>query len=124
MKLRITLEGTQYEVDVEIVEEPPQAPLAPPAYAPRAVKPIPPPYVKGRRVAASDDHTCRSPLSGVVSSIAVAVGQPVAKNAPLLVIEAMKMETKLFSQAAGTIKAVRVVPGESVKPGQVLIELE
>jgi biotin carboxyl carrier protein len=124
VKLRITLEGTQYEVDVEIVEEPPQAPLAAASYAPRPVKPVPPPYVKGRRVAASDDKTCRSPLAGVVSSIAVAVGQEVAKNSPLLVIEAMKMETKLFSQAAGTIKSVRVAAGDSVKPGQVLIELE
>jgi biotin carboxyl carrier protein len=124
VKLRITLEGTQYEVDVEIVEEPPQAPLASPSYAPRPVRPLPPPFVKGRRVAKSDDQTCRSPLSGLVSSIAVAVGQQVAKNDPLLVIEAMKMETKLFSQAPGTIKAVRVAPGDSVKPGQVLIELE
>jgi methylmalonyl-CoA carboxyltransferase small subunit len=122
VKLRITLEGRTYDVDVELVDGQQPAPAPPPTLAPRAIKPPPPPY--SRRLAKSDDHTCRSPFGGVVASIAVVVGQAVQKNDPLLVLEAMKMETKIFSLAAGTIKTVKVAPGDAVKPGQVLIELE
>jgi biotin carboxyl carrier protein len=60
----------------------------------------------------------------VVASITVVPGQTVEKNAPLVVVEAMKMETRLVSVAAGTIKTVQVAPGDPVKPGQVLIEFE
>jgi biotin carboxyl carrier protein len=123
VKLRITLEGKTYDVDVEVIAEAQPAP-APPQISPRAIRPPPPPYDRGRKVAKSDDHTCRSPLAGVVASISVVVGQAVQKNDPLLILEAMKMETRIFSQAAGSIKAIRVAPGDAVKPGQVLIELE
>ena len=66
----------------------------------------------------------RSPFAGVVISIAVEPGQQVAKGDPLLVIEAMKMETKIVSEAAGVVKAVCVAAGDAVKPGQILVELE
>ncbi|MGE5644733.1 MAG: acetyl-CoA carboxylase biotin carboxyl carrier protein subunit [Acidobacteriota bacterium] len=124
MKLKITLEGKTYEVEVEVVDESPQ-PLPAPPIVPRAIKPPPPPYSGGgRKALKSDDHTCRSPLAGVVSSIAVAPGQAVEKNDLLLVLEAMKMETRIFSQAPGIIRTIQVAPGDAVKPGQVLIEIE
>jgi methylmalonyl-CoA carboxyltransferase small subunit len=123
VKLRITLEGKTYDVDVEVVEEVQPPPVAQPI-TPRAIKPPPLPYVRGRKALKSDDHTCRSPLAGIVSSVAVTAGQAVQKNDLLLILEAMKMETRVFSQAAGSIKAVRVAPGDAVKPGQILIELE
>ncbi|MGE5486334.1 MAG: biotin/lipoyl-containing protein [bacterium] len=123
MKLRITLEGKTYDVEVEVVDESPAPEPAQPI-VPRAIKPPPPPYSRGKAVLKSDDHTCRSPLAGVVSSIAVTPGQSIQKNDLLLVLEAMKMETRIFSQAAGIIKTVQVAPGDAVKPGQVLIEIE
>lgn len=124
MKLRITLEGKTYEVDVEFVQEP-QAPPPPPLpIIPRTITPPPPRFARGGRVPGSDEKTCRSPLAGVVASIIVVPGQTVEKNAPLVVVEAMKMETRLVSVAAGTIKTIQVAPGDPVKPGQVLIEFE
>lgn len=127
MKLRITLEGRTYDVDVELVEEPQTPPQAPAANLPLRRPPsvpLPPPPPRNRRAPRSDEKTCRSPLAGVVVSIAVAIGQKVEKNDLLVVIEAMKMESKILALGPGTVKTVGVTAGEAVKPGQILIELE
>ena len=42
---------------------------------------------------------------------------------PLIILEAMKMENEIRSPRAGTVKAIHVVPGESVEQGKVLITL-
>ena len=43
---------------------------------------------------------------------------------PLLVTEAMKMETEVPSPLAGKVKAIHVAKGDRVNPGEVLIEIE
>jgi len=40
------------------------------------------------------------------------------------VLEAMKMENELRASAGGTVRAVRVQPGQAVEKGQVLVEFE
>ena len=128
MKLRITVEGKTYDVDVEVVDEtqtPPAPPQVPaPSVKPPAARVAPVPYSRARQAARSDEKTCRSPLAGIVVSIAAAVGQAVAKSDLLLVIEAMKMETRILSEGDGTVKAVKVAAGDAVKSGQVLVEFE
>jgi biotin carboxyl carrier protein len=124
VKLRITLEGQTYDVEVEQVEEPAAPPAALPPLPRRPIATPLPPYAKGRRVPKSDEHTCRSPIGGVVASLAVTVGQAVEKHDLLVVIEAMKMETKLFALGAGRVTVIRAAVGDAVKLGQVLIELE
>jgi biotin carboxyl carrier protein len=122
VKLRITLEGKTYEVEVEVVEEVEEAPAPPPA---RAIKPPPPArvsFTQGRR-GVKDEKNARSPLAAVVISVAVVAGQPVDKGDLLVVIEAMKMETRILAPAAGVVKAVHAAAGDAVKPGQVLVEL-
>lgn len=65
----------------------------------------------------------KAPMPGLVLRILVAVGDRVAVGAPLLSLEAMKMENELRATAAGVVAAVHVVPGEAVEKGQVLLEL-
>jgi pyruvate carboxylase subunit B len=43
---------------------------------------------------------------------------------PVLVIEAMKMETEVQAQVAGKVSHVYVAPGDRVNPGEVLVEIE
>jgi biotin carboxyl carrier protein len=128
VKLRITVEGQPYEVDVEVMpeRETAAAPSEPRPVAPREPRIVktPPVFAKGRHMAKSDEKTCRSPLAGLVVTIAVEAGQAVEQNAHLLTLEAMKMETKIGALAAGVVKNVLVAPGDSVKPGQVLVEFE
>ncbi len=65
---------------------------------------------------------CLSPLPGVVLRVNVTPGQTVEALTPLLVLESMKMETAVPAPFAGTVKNVRVVPGESVAERQALVE--
>jgi biotin carboxyl carrier protein len=64
-----------------------------------------------------------APMPGLVVRIAVSVGDTVSAGQGLAVIEAMKMENELRASAAGVVTAIRVVPGQAVDKGAVLIEL-
>jgi biotin carboxyl carrier protein len=121
VKLRITVEGKTYDVEVEVVDDAP--PLPPPAQ--REIKPPAAPPVSSYRTgrALKDDKNARSPLAGVVVSIAVTAGDRVERGDVLAIIEAMKMETKVLAPTAGVVKALRAAAGDAVKPGQVLVEL-
>lgn len=129
MKLRITIDGKIYEAEVEILEdedsEHPYVPYtpAPVSYSPPPVSFVPTPSI------AIDAHSdggkvCRSPVTGLVIQVNVEPGQQVQSNDVLMVLEAMKMENQVTATHAGTVKSVRVVPGNSVKVQQVLVEFE
>jgi biotin carboxyl carrier protein len=120
VKLRISLEGQSYDVEVEILPEPCGDPMENESQidAPASVL-QPPPVVDIR----PEDMICRSPIAGVVISVAAAVRQKIRRDDPVLVIEAMKMQTTIGAPVDGTVDAVHVVPGQSVKPGQPLCTL-
>ncbi|MEP7177189.1 MAG: biotin/lipoyl-containing protein [Gemmatimonadales bacterium] len=66
----------------------------------------------------------KAPMPGLVVRVQVAVGDPVAAGAGLVVLEAMKMENELRAGVAGVVRTVRVRPGEPVEKGQVLVEFD
>jgi acetyl/propionyl-CoA carboxylase alpha subunit len=66
----------------------------------------------------------KAPMPGLVLRVHVAPGQQVVAGAGLVVLEAMKMENELKARAASVVKRVRVVAGEAVEKGQVLVEFE
>jgi pyruvate carboxylase subunit B len=65
----------------------------------------------------------RAPMPGLVVRIQVAAGERVTAGAPVIVLEAMKMENQLRAPAAGIVKAVHVREGEAVEKGKGLIDL-
>ncbi len=64
-----------------------------------------------------------APLPGKLVAVLVAVGEKIAKGAPLLVIEAMKMEHTLFAPRAGSVEEIFFRPGDSVSEGAQLLRL-
>jgi 3-methylcrotonyl-CoA carboxylase alpha subunit len=66
-------------------------------------------------------QTLRAPLPGRVAHVAVRPGDRVERDAPLVVIEAMKMENEFRAEAAGTVLEVRVEAGQAVNAGDVLV---
>jgi biotin carboxyl carrier protein len=131
LKLKITVGGRVYEVEVEVSE--PEAPH--PGYVPPAVGQArvpapapgaPPPVRPAAAPAPVADETkvCRSPIAGVVVRVSAQVGQSIQVNDPLLVLEAMKMETVITSPGAGKVARVTVNAGDPVQQGQVLVEFE
>ena len=62
-------------------------------------------------------------LSGSVVKLLVEKGQAVTKGTPLIVTEAMKMETTLSAPISGIISAIHVSAGERVDSGDCLMEI-
>ncbi len=65
-----------------------------------------------------------APMPGKVVALLAQPGQKVEKGAPLLILEAMKMEHTITAPAAGTIKAFCYAAGEQVSDGAALVEFE
>ncbi len=128
MRLRITVEGRVYDVDVEVVDEPtkasPNTPAPQPA-APVAVSPPPPAQSQAPAAVTAHDATrCVSPLPGTVLAVFVNPGDEVQRNQPLVVLDAMKMETNVPSPMDGRVKAVHVTVGANVKQGDLMVEFD
>ncbi len=60
----------------------------------------------------------------MISGVAVKAGESLAKGQKILTIEAMKMETVLYSDRDGIIKELLVKPGDNVQTGDLVLSLE
>jgi acetyl/propionyl-CoA carboxylase alpha subunit len=120
-----------------LVEHPPLAPApvreAPPPWrgswrlnlVPPA--PAPPPDVDAEAHTGAAHHgesTLTAPMPGTVIKVNVAAGDAVRARQPLIVLEAMKMETPVVAPYDATVRAITVAEGDRVGGGAPLIELE
>jgi len=62
-----------------------------------------------------------APMPGAVVTVAVAAGQQVQSGAPLLSLEAMKMETQILADRDGTVEQVLVQSGQRVQAKDLLL---
>ena len=63
-------------------------------------------------------------MPGTIIEVLVSSGDAVAAGTPLLITEAMKMETEIQAPVAGTVKTIHVTRGDSVNPDETLIEID
>ncbi|MFW5697520.1 MAG: biotin/lipoyl-containing protein [Fimbriimonadaceae bacterium] len=137
MKLKVTVDGKAYEVEVEVLDGaeslPASAPAATPqpTTSPKTTSPAPKqeekpaPAAEAKPSASSGaGGSVKSPIAGTVTKVNVAVGDQVTKNQPVVVLEAMKMESDVASPQDGKVSAVLVQAGQTVSVGQVLVEFE
>jgi len=137
VRLQISVDGTAYEVEVEVPAEeygartlggyiPPYAPTSAVTLPSPAV--IPPPIHSKRKgasdVAMNEDKVCRSPIAGIVIKVNIQEGQQIQADDLMMVLEAMKMETNVTAPVAGKVKKINIEPGEGVQVSQVLVEFE
>jgi biotin carboxyl carrier protein len=115
-KLRITIEGTAYEVLVEDITSEEKREKN---------------RHSARRIALPDsdqqpesDTNRRSPLNGVVVDIYVVEGEMVEKGQELIAIESMKIINTLTAHRNGKITKINLILGDSVTVGQTLITIE
>jgi acetyl/propionyl-CoA carboxylase alpha subunit len=119
-----------------LVEHPPLS--APPARPTRRVwrgafrlnlpspPPLPPPDADASQGAPGGEgveSSVTAPMPGTVIRVLVSAGDTVAARQPLVVLEAMKMETPLVSPYEATVRAVHVGEGDRVAGGALLVEL-
>ncbi len=65
-----------------------------------------------------------APAPAIVVSVAVQPGDAVEAGQPLVVLEAMKMETSVVAPFGGHVREVRVVPNVQVGPGDPLVVID
>lgn len=125
MKLQIVIDGQAYEVEVELPAEastPPQLPGTATIYSsvvPTTQKSAP---AEG---GLDESKICRSPVNGLVVAVVAKVGDPVEPGDLVILLEAMKMETRITAPAtAAQVKSILVAQGEAVKTDQILVEFE
>jgi 3-methylcrotonyl-CoA carboxylase alpha subunit len=66
----------------------------------------------------------RAPMPGKVIALSVEPGTQVEKGAPLLVLEAMKMEHTIVAPRKGVVRAYRFAPGDQLTDGAELVDFE
>ena len=133
MKLKITVHGVAYEVDVEVLDagdgvmQQASGPLpvmaAAPAMPTGATTPAAP-LAGPAPVAAGSSGGVSSPIAGTVLELKCKPGDQVTQGQALVIIEAMKMETAIAAPSAGTIKAVLVAAGDNVRENETLVEFD
>lgn len=126
--LKITVNGTAYDVQVEEVSSsapvavPAAAPVAP-AAAPAANVPAAPAPAAAPEPVPADAELISSPMPGTIVSVNVTAGQSVKKGDVLLVLEAMKMENEIMAPHDAIIAVTHVNKGDSVDSGTPLVSL-
>lgn len=132
-KFKIKVDGKEYLVEMEeIGAVAPAAPvaLAPVAPAPAPVAPASEPAAEASpapaapvSVAPAGADAMPSPMPGTILRILVNVGDTVAANQPLMILEAMKMENEIVASKAGVVSGIHVANGQVVNPGDALITI-
>ena len=126
---RVNVNGKVYEVEVEeitaggqqtVAAAPSPAPVAP---NPAPVAPAPAPTPAPAPKAAATKEIVETPMPWTIVDIKVKVGDTVKEGDLVAVIEAMKMETDLFSTKSGVVTAVNAGKGASVNTGDAIITL-
>lgn len=126
MKYIVTLNGKNYEVEVEeteavIVGVTDAAPAVPAALA-AAPSPAPAaaPSASAAPTSAADGTKVLSPMPGNILAVNVSVGAAVKAGDVLLVLEAMKMENDIVAPCDGTVKQILVQKGSTVATDDLL----
>ena len=78
----------------------------------------------GARAQAAGKASLKAMMPGRVVNVLVNVGDEVAAQQGLLVVEAMKMENELKAPKAGKVVEIKVKPGQTVEKGELLLVVE
>ena len=109
-KYKVNVNGTVYEITLEVMDGAPAAAPAAPVAAP--VAPVAAAPAGGEKVSA--------PMPGTILSVNVQNGSAVKKGDMLFILEAMKMENEIMAPCDGTVASVSVTKGAAVESGSLL----
>lgn len=128
-KLRITVNGKVYDVEVQVLQDDEAigsaATLPYPSAAAlpmtESAKPAPGPAPAPAAAGAGDPNVIASPIAGTVQKVFVTKGMHVEGKTPVVLLDAMKMDTYIYAPRTGTIAEVCVEAGASVQVRDPLI---
>ncbi len=111
----LTVDGQPEEVTVEVLEE---------LFAEVADSAPSKSSGNGKRPRATKPGHITTSMPSTIVEVMVKVGDEVKAGAPILVTEAMKMESEIQSPVSGKVAAVHVAKGDRVTPDEALVEIE
>ena len=125
MKYVVTLNGKDYEVEVDELSEaivPNVAPTAAPApAAPVAAQPTAP--AAAPAPVSGSGTAVKAPMPGTILKVNVTAGQSVKAGDIMFILEAMKMENEIVAPSDGTVSQIVTAKGSSVATDDVLAYL-
>lgn len=120
-KYKITINGKEYEMDVELMDGSAPVAAAPAKVAKTAAAPAP--AKKAAPVAAAEGAVI-SPMPGTILKVNVKVGDTVKAGDSVVILEAMKMENDITAPKDGVVKELFVDEKQTVAKGEALFEVE
>lgn len=127
MKYVVTLNGKDYEVEVDELSEAivtNVAPTAAPAQvAPVAAQPSAPVAAPAPAPVSGSGTAVKAPMPGTILKVNVTAGQSVKAGDIMFILEAMKMENEIVAPTDGTVSQVVAAKGSSVATDDVLAYL-
>ncbi|MCP3887579.1 MAG: biotin/lipoyl-binding protein [Desulfobulbaceae bacterium] len=132
MKLfRVVVNGSEYKVEIEEINEqgsaqtpaPKSTPAPSPQPAPQPAAAKPAPAAKPAAAQTPAGGAIVAPMPGTVLRVEVNKGDSVTQGQILLVLEAMKMENEIQAPADGVVQELNISEGASVNAGDTLIVL-
>ena len=116
--IRVLVDGEPVEVLIDGVRV-----VAPPGIQTEAGKAEPVAEALSGEGSAAPARVFRSPMPGVIISVAVKVGDQLVTGDEVCVLEAMKMQQTLRADWTGVVSAVHVESGQQVLDGDPIVEL-
>jgi biotin carboxyl carrier protein len=117
-KYRVNVNGTNYEIALELISEQEAAAANNASAAPTA--PTAPAIPAPPAAPAAGEEKISAPMPGTILAVHVTPGQAVKSGDVLMILEAMKMENEIMSPKDGVIGTVAVAKGASVESGTLL----
>ena len=118
-KYKITINGKEYEMDVELMDG-----SAPAVKAPVQAKPVSAPEAAPTDAPAASAGATISPMPGTILKVNVKEGDTVKAGDSVVILEAMKMENDITAPRNGVVKKLFVNEKQTVAKGEALFEVE
>lgn len=114
-KYKVNVNGTNYEIGIELMSESEAA-------ASKTAAPAPAPAAAAAPVS-GDGKPVTCPMPGTILDVKVSEGQQVKSGDVLMILEAMKMENEIMAPCDGQVTAV-VAKGTTAQTGMVLCTIK
>lgn len=126
--VQVVVNGVTYQIDLpgrpQPAVRPPRMPAILSPRPPIAATVLGPVIPAPATPTAGGAHAVTAQMPGKIVSVAAKQGDELRRGQPICVIESMKMELTIAAPRDCKVTAVRIAPGEAVRNGQVLAEIE